>query len=213
VSRKILAVFVWLLYAAWTRSWRLRINTGPRAGEILASGEPLIFAHWHGDELAIVHLVTRYRIATMTSTSKDGELIDFVIRHLGGATSRGSSTRGGSSALRGLVRLCRQGWRASVAVDGPKGPIYVIKPGVFELARLANAKILPVGVAAPSALHFPRSWNKTFMPWPFSRVQVFFADPLDGDFETVDPRDPDLAKRLSDRLSDARQQAAKLIAL
>ena len=67
---------------------------------------PLIFAHWHGDELCVLPLVPKYRIATMTSTSKDGALIDFAVRQFRGATSRGSSTRGGAGALKGLVRLC-----------------------------------------------------------------------------------------------------------
>src|SRR5690606_18737721 len=106
---------------------------------------------WHGDELAVLHLVKRYRLATMTSTSKDGAIIDYVIRKLGGDTSRGSSTRGAVTALKGLVRLGRSGRVLSLAVDGPKGPIYEPKPGVFELSKLCGAAIVPVGVAVTKA--------------------------------------------------------------
>jgi lysophospholipid acyltransferase (LPLAT)-like uncharacterized protein len=209
---KILPWLIWAFYRLWTASWRLRIEEPPELKELIASGTPLIFAHWHGDELAITHLVTKYRIATMTSTSKDGALIDFVIRRLGGATSRGSATRGAVGALKGLVMLMRKGYRASMAVDGPKGPIYQVKPGVFELARLAKARVVPTGVAASSAIVFEKSWNKAHLPKPFARVAVVFGAPQPAVSKEDDVRSPELGSRLAKQLSDARHQAAKLIA-
>ena len=41
-----------------------------------------------------------------------------------------------------------------MAVDGPKGPLHRVKPGVFEFSRLADAKIVPVGVAIRAPLFF-----------------------------------------------------------
>jgi lysophospholipid acyltransferase (LPLAT)-like uncharacterized protein len=139
----VLPWIVWFFYRTWTWTWRIRLVEPEALLRAKATGDRLVFAHWHGDELCIVPQVTAFRIATMTSTSKDGQLIDFVIRKLGGATSKGSSTRGGIGALKGLVRLVREGYRASMAVDGPKGPLHIVKPGVFELSRLADAKIVP----------------------------------------------------------------------
>src|ERR1700692_3014084 len=124
--RYFLPWIVWFFYRAWTWTWRLELIEPPGLVRAKANGDRIVFGHWHGDELCFVHLVTPYRIATMTSTSKDGQLIDFVIRRLGGATSRGSSTRGAVGALKGLVRLVRQGYRASMAVDGPKGPLHKV---------------------------------------------------------------------------------------
>src|SRR4051812_27558365 len=90
---------VWIFYRLWTWTWRMELLESPDLLQAKQNGELLIFAHWHGDELCIVPLVTSFKIATMTSTSKDGQLIDFTIRRLGGATSRGSSTRGAIGAL------------------------------------------------------------------------------------------------------------------
>ncbi|MBX3020498.1 MAG: DUF374 domain-containing protein [Bdellovibrionales bacterium] len=167
----------------------------------------MIFAHWHGDELCIVPLVTHYRIATMTSTSKDGALIDFVIRRLGGATSRGSSTRGGVGALKGLVRLMGQGYRASMAVDGPKGPLHKVKPGVFELSRLARAKIVPMGACASNAIIFHKSWNKAHLPKPFSRLTVTFGEPWPVLTRDDDAKDPALADRLAIEIAKACKES------
>jgi lysophospholipid acyltransferase (LPLAT)-like uncharacterized protein len=208
---QVLPMLVYWLYRLWTRSWRIRYYESDSLKSNLREKNTIIFAHWHGDELAITHLVPRYNIATMTSTSADGSLIDQVILRLGGATARGSSTRGAVSALRGLIRLLKNGHNASMAVDGPKGPYHQVKPGVFELARLANAIIIPVGVYAPKTLVFKKSWNKAHLPYPFSQFIVFFGEPLPL-AKTYDPRDPGLARQLAQAISDASHQAAKLIA-
>src|SRR5476651_2486314 len=94
----ILKWLVYFVYRTLIALWRIEVVEAPELKILLAAKTPLIFAHWHGDELSLVYAVQRYKIATMTSTSKDGSLIDFVIHKLGGSTSRGSSTRGGISA-------------------------------------------------------------------------------------------------------------------
>ena len=99
-----------------------------------------------------------------------------------------------------------------MAVDGPKGPLYEVKPGVFELSRLANALIVPTGVAASKAHVFKKSWNKAILPWPFTRLVIYFDEPLESLEKNADPKDPDLAKSLASSLFNAHQQAAKLIA-
>jgi lysophospholipid acyltransferase (LPLAT)-like uncharacterized protein len=192
----ILPRLIFLVYRLWTLTWRVRVDETPEIKRILAAKEPLIFSHWHRDELSIVHLVKRYRIATMTSSSKDGQLIAYVIKKFGGATSQGSSTRGAVGALKGLTRLVLdEGYRASMAVDGPKGPIFKVKAGVFELSHLADAWIFPVGVASSSHWVFHKAWNKARLPKPFSKVIVSFG--ALSKMGTGDPRDPHLSQQLA----------------
>jgi lysophospholipid acyltransferase (LPLAT)-like uncharacterized protein len=207
--RYFLPWIAWYFYRLWTATWRLECIEAPGLQAAKKNGESLIFAHWHGDELCILSLVTPYRIATMTSTSKDGQLIDFIIRRLQGATSRGSSTRGGVGALKGLVRLMREGYCASMAVDGPKGPLHQVKPGVFELSRLANARIVPMGAAALHAIVFQKSWNKAKLPKPFARVCVQFLEPWPAMKREDDVKDPQLAQRLAADIAKACQVAAE----
>lgn len=205
----VLPWLVWCAYRLWTFTWRLECHES--AGLVAAKqrGDPLVFAHWHGQELCILPLIRPYRIATMTSTSKDGALIDFAIRRLGGATSRGSSTRGGIGALKGLVRLMSQGYRASMAVDGPKGPLHKVKPGVFELSRLAHARIVPVGAACSWQHVFMRSWNRAQLPLPFSKVRVVFLEPWSPLTREQSPRDEGLAKSLEGQIAEACRLATE----
>ncbi len=205
----VLPWLIWIFYRLWFGTWRLHVIESPGLKKALADGEKIVFAHWHGTELAIVSLIRTYRIATMTSTSKDGELMDFTVRRFGGATSRGSSTRGGIGALKGLIRLMSNGYRASMAVDGPKGPLHVVKPGVFELSRLAQARIVAMGSAASREIVFQKSWNKATLPKPFSRVVVYFGEPWPVITKDQSAKDEKMALRLADEISRACVTAAE----
>lgn len=211
---RLVAFLIFSIYWLWSRTWRFTVDEPPDLKEKLQNKETVLFAHWHGDELVLFRLIGKYRVATMASTSKDGELMNNMIYFIGGKTSRGSSTRGAVSALKGLLRLVKSENRnSSIAVDGPKGPIYQVKPGIFELSRLLNAPIYFSGVSYSNAFHFPKSWNKTFWPKLFSRVHVEWHGPFGPVTKEQDPRDPDLAQSLAAQLNGARQQAFKHIAV
>jgi len=208
-------ILPWLIlitYKLLSMTWRTTVIECDDLRNDLKNKKPIIFAHWHGDELSIVQLVTRYSLSTMTSMSKDGQLIDFVIRKLGGVTSKGSSSRGSVSALKGLIRLCRSGHPASMAVDGPRGPIYKVKHGIFELSLLTKAKIYPAGISCVSKINFSKSWNKTFLPKPFAKIIVVLENPMPIVTKSERGEFDNLSKELEKRLNDARQKAFKLIA-
>ena len=209
--KHLLPRLVFWIYRVLSWTWKTTVDEPSELQDALAAKSPVIYAHWHGHELAIVPMVSRYHLATMTSLSSDGQPIDFVIRRLGGFTSKGSSSRGAVGALKGLVRLVRAGHPASMAVDGPRGPRHEVKPGVFELSRLAKAKIFPVGVAVSNPLVFEKSWNKAVLPKPFSKIAITYGKPLGPMEPGQDPKSKKLADELGQRISDACQQAGKLI--
>ena len=208
----ILPIVVFVFYKTLSATWRVRIIEPDLLKKALEDQTPVVLAHWHGDELALISIVKRYRIATIASQSKDGELMAKVLKWLGAKTSRGSSTRGGVQALKGLLRLLKDGGNCSFAVDGPKGPLHKVKPGVFEISRMASAPIFAAGVAVDRAIHFPRSWNKTYLPKPFAKVIIYWLGPLPPVSREVDPRNPDLALELEGLLHQAKDQALKFIA-
>ena len=139
-------------------------------------------------------------------------MMSVIIHLMGGKSTQGSSSRGGVGGLKGLIRLMREGNNCSFAVDGPKGPIYKVKPGIFELSRLLNCPIYYAGVATDSAIQFPKAWNKTFFPKPFAKVLIQWHGPLPATTKDQDPRDPKLAENLETLLHSAKQQALKVIA-
>ena len=79
----------------------------------------------------------------LTSQSKDGELVARFAASFGIKAVRGSSNKGGKEALIELLKVTRKGGRVAFAVDGPKGPIYKVKPGIIYLSRKLAVPILP----------------------------------------------------------------------
>ncbi len=51
---------------------------------------------------------------------------------------RGSSSKGGRSALSGMILKLKETGLAAHIVDGPRGPAGVVKPGAVRLASAAN---------------------------------------------------------------------------
>ncbi len=207
----ILPVLIWALYSVWVRTWRIKIVESPGLKKAIQNKQPRVYAFWHGDELVMISLARFYSVATMTSTSKDGDLLDRVVRRLGVQTSRGSSTRGAVHALKGLIDLAKKGPTPVLAVDGPKGPYHVVKPGVFQLAKSLDAVIVPLGFQSSQTHIFKKSWNKARLPLPFSKVIVVWGEPIAVSVQE-DSRDENLAQNLAFRLAAAEQEASKLIA-
>lgn len=207
--QRALGFMLWVVYRTLSATWRIKIIEHPEMQVARRNGEPIVFAFWHGDELAMLSLNRYYKVATMVSSSRDGEIMNTAARLLGMTTTRGSSTRGGVRALLGLVKLAKSGMIPILAVDGPRGPIYKVKPGILLLSRASGGKIFPAGVAASRKIIFKKSWNKAYLPLPFSKIVFVWGEPL----PVVDDESrPDLAERLEALLSRARSSAANIIA-
>lgn len=173
----LLAPLYWLLSC----TWRIR-ELGPpgvlHAHVQTRTRAPCVYAHWHGDELVLIGYYANRRLAVLSSLSKDGTLMAKTLSLLGYQVFRGSSSKGGARGLIGLIRAVQAGSQAALAVDGPKGPIYEVKPGVVELAQKTEKAIIPVRARCDRAWHFPRAWNKTYLPKPFARVEVEYGDAI-----------------------------------
>lgn len=210
IYRYILPPLIWFIYRTLSLTWRVTLFEPESLKKDLSEGRPVIFAHWHGDEIPMISLIGKYKIATITSTSIDGDLMTRLVHLVGGVSVRGSSTRGGVSALKGLLRVVKDLKRnSSFAVDGPKGPIYKVKPGVFEVSRLMKAPIYSAGVSCSNAWVFPRSWNKTYLPKPFARIHFEWMGPMEPVSREQDPHNPDLALKLEEALHYSRNIAQK----
>lgn len=179
ILEKIVPFLIAPLYWLYTRTWRLTEH-GPDyvLEKFVRRREPCVYAHWHGDELVLVGYYSFRGLAALSSLSKDGSIMALTLRLLGYRVFRGSSSKGGARGLLNLIRAVREGSQAALAVDGPKGPIYEVKPGVVELARKTGMPIVPIAAWSESAWFIPRAWNKSYLPKPFARVEVEYGDAI-----------------------------------
>lgn len=146
----------------------------------------LIFAHWHGRLLPLSYHHRGRGLVPIISKSGDGEYIARIVEHWGYKPVRGSSSRGGSQALRQMLRQARAGHMLVFTPDGPRGPREQVKNGVLITAQLTGLPIVPASSAATRAWWLG-GWDRFLVPKPFSRVIVGFGEPI------VVPRDADEA--------------------
>ncbi len=159
------------LYRLWAKSWRIHYINKPKHG-------PHVYAHWHGDELLMIGGYIRSGMAIMASWSRDGSLMKRVLSLLGYRVVRGSSTRGGAAGLKGLIDAVTKEQRdASLAVDGPRGPIYKVKPGVIKLAQQTGRPLVAAASAANRSYIFKKAWNRCYLPLPASKCVIVFGAP------------------------------------
>lgn len=116
--------------------------------EVDLNKEQIILAFWHGRMLMIPFLKKGRPASVMISRHKDGELISRTMKQFGIGSSRGSTTRGGMSALKDMLRLAAKGTSLVFTPDGPKGPRYVAQIGAIQAAKATGLSIYPVTYGA-----------------------------------------------------------------
>ena len=130
--------------------WTLRVRTrhADRVNAFWETGRPILIAFWHGRQLMLPLAYRGRELYILISEHRDGELIHRIARWFGFHAVRGSTTRGGTRALRQLARLGRSGVDLAITPDGPRGPRCVAQSGVVELAKLTGMPIVPLTFAA-----------------------------------------------------------------
>ncbi len=170
------------LVASASSTWRIStLDIHPEAQTLMRSGQPLIFAMWHGRMFGMLKLpVARKNLCVLISASNDGHAISEVAFRLGfgGVISR-ASYKNSTGAMRHFLEQLHNGYHAVITVDGPRGPIYQVKPGVIWISQKAKTPIIPVSAScAAPILKFPRAWDKFHAPNYFSPIKIALGAPL-----------------------------------
>lgn len=161
-----------------------------------------IYAMWHNRVFGSICYWQKRGIVVMTSKSFDGEYIARFIQRFGFGAARGSSTRGGSTALAHMERLLRLGYPVGFTIDGPKGPRYVAKMGAVLLAKKTGLPILPLTITPRWCWEVKGSWDRTQVPLPFTTALIDLAPPFlvaaDADKAEMEAKRDELQAALDD---------------
>jgi lysophospholipid acyltransferase (LPLAT)-like uncharacterized protein len=148
--------------------------------QYLKSGRKMIVAIWHQRIIPVVGYARKFSVYTpsaMISQSRDGDIIAGVASLLNFRPVRGSSSRGGKEALAGMIADLAENQMAVHALDGPRGPRGVVKPGLIVMAQSTGIPIVPVYISVNRAWVL-NSWDRTLIPKPFSTVTVRWDKPI-----------------------------------
>lgn len=156
-----------------------------------AASKPCILALWHNRIAPVscwLEKWTPFSYTALTSKSRDGELIAKIAE----SYSRGHAIRvnhlARHEALKDVIKELQENKRVLVITpDGPRGPIYMVKPGIIKAAIDTKASIIPLNWTADRYWELA-SWDRFRIPKPFSTIEVTFGNPLQ--IPAGDPRPP-----------------------
>lgn len=163
------------------------------------SETPSIYAIWHGEILmaaaAYTYYTKRKTIDTIVSNHFDGELVARLMQLFGGGTIRGSSSKGGVSALRGALKALQKRRDIGITPDGPRGPRHSVADGAAALAMMRKVPIITMNCKLSSYWSM-KSWDHFCIPKPFSTIEFYFGDPFYVDELSLEEAKALIQKRL-----------------
>ncbi len=164
--------------------------------------KPFIIGMWHGRFMMMPYCWNMDKAVHMLiSQHRDGQLIARTIGHFGIGTQKGSSSRGGTAALRAMVRLLKMGEYIGITPDGPRGPRMRASIGIVGLARLSGVPVIPATYAV-NRRKVIGSWDRFIVAKPFGRGVIVWGEPIevarDADDDALEAARLDVENALND---------------
>jgi len=147
------------------------------------TGTKYIFAIWHQNLFAGILAQVGHPHVVIVSKSKDADPVAYVCRTRGNVVTRGSSRskdgrdKGGKQAKDEMIEHIKGGLPGAVTVDGPLGPAKKVKSGILYMARDAGVPVVPY-LAIPQSYWSFNSWDKFRLPKPFSKIIIYYGNPI-----------------------------------
>jgi lysophospholipid acyltransferase (LPLAT)-like uncharacterized protein len=159
-----------------TGSWQVEGGEFPAA--FWSENKPFILAFWHGRIMMMPYCWPRNTtIRMLISQHRDGQFIARTVAHFGIDTVAGSSSKGGSAALRSMLRSLKQGECVGITPDGPRGPRMRASDGIVHVARMSGVPVIPCGFSAKRRKVLG-SWDRFTVAFPFTRGVFVWGEPV-----------------------------------
>ena len=200
-------IFVRLLNA----TLRVRVYGARWIDAVEDEGGSAVLPFFHGRQFLLAANLIRRKIPIMSSLSRDGEHQARILGGLGYRIVRGSASRGGARGLIGMKKAMEEGYHATFAVDGPKGPLHEVKPGVIYLAKKTGAPVIPILASARPAFVMKRTWDLYLLPMPFARGVILFGEPIFFDARMDDDAMDRDCRVLRDRMLELQEEADRMV--
>lgn len=193
------------------RTCRVELINREIYDEYFVGGKNFVGVSWHRGGVYACHYFGHFRPAFMASRSKDGELAAGFVRLCKAIPVRGSSSSGGSTALRELERaLTHECNFAATVADGPQGPPYVAKAGLALLASRTGLPLVPVMWSTDRAWIAKGSWDKQMIPKPFAKIRMAFGQPIPARKDMTNEEIELLRQEMEDSLNQVTRMVDEL---
>ncbi len=160
------AFLLWLLYRVVAATIRGRVINDHLLPGRFPSGQNAIYVFWHSKTFMVPPYAGSRRMAAFTLLNWQNRIFDQICRLY---RIRTIPVRSAAASALALEHLLRQGYHVGLALDGPRGPVGMIRPGALYLARKTGCPIICVNIRIDRSIRLRRRWDKLEIPLPFSR--------------------------------------------
>ena len=172
-----MSLFIWLIGSLLGTTWRITVQDPFKVDIFNDRTAGRIYCFWHCSLLAISYIFRNTGKTAVISQSRDGRVAAEVARRWKHEIIFGSSSRGGTAAMRDSIRLLEKRRCLAITPDGPRGPKEKVKPGIARMAITANAPVVPILLEVDRCWRL-NSWDRFLIPKPFARITVTLCNPL-----------------------------------
>ncbi len=135
---------------------------------------PAIYVFWHEYIPMPIYARPNCRLSMLLSQHQDAEVLSHVAHFAGMEVVRGSSNRGGTTALREMIERGK-GMSLAITPDGPRGPRRKLAQGCVYLSSRLQIPLVLIGVGYDRPWRNRSSWDQFAFPRPFSRCRAIMG--------------------------------------
>ena len=195
----------YIKFVSLTNSWSF-INK-KYIENLWKKNEAFILCFWHGRLLMMpLSWNKEKKINVLISAHSDGQLLSKTVKHFNIETITGSSSQGGSEAIRNIIKSLKSGISIGMTPDGPRGPRMKVNSAIIKIASLTGHKIVPLSYSVKKKF-FLNSWDKFLVALPFGKGCFIWGKPIKIKKNISTNEDLKLSKRLENNLLKLTKKA------
>ncbi len=178
LNRIICEIAVWSLRALY-KTTRIEIRLTDPVHDPYEPNrtEECVYSVWHDSLLYPLFMNRPRSIVGLVGPHRDGDYVSNVLKALKLKAVRGSSSRGGATAI---VKSMEEIKDHSLVItpDGPRGPRREMKLGCAFVAAQSGTPVIATAFSCSNAWSLQGSWTDLIVPKPFSRVYAVTGEPI-----------------------------------
>lgn len=142
------------------------------------SKRPFLVCFWHG-RLFMLACAWQWKtpFVMLLSAHRDGQLISDTVAYFGIQSIKGSTQKGGTEAVRSIIKTLKSGSVVGITPDGPRGPNQIASEGAATIARLVKVDMVPITFSI-SPHKLLKTWDSFMIPLPFGKGIIRWSEPI-----------------------------------
>jgi lysophospholipid acyltransferase (LPLAT)-like uncharacterized protein len=177
----------------------------------VAQGPTYIYSVWHDSMVVPVFAGKQPATMALVGQHNDGSYVANILKSAGIPSVRGSSSKGGATALRRLIEDTKD-HHIVLTPDGPRGPRRELKPGLTYLSAKTGKPLVPTAFACSRSWKIKGSWTDQMIPSPFARVVVVTGTPIEVPKKASRDELDEYTARLQTAMDELNERAESLFA-